>query len=683
MPATAPATIDTPGAPSITSVADAGRASARRAAIAAALVLSLVYGLTLAPSVTFWDAGEFLAAVASFGVPHPPGTPLFVLLARAWALLLPVSTALAGSLLSAACTVAACAALAWLVARWTGSAVAAVAAAIAAGSCSSVWLSATETEVYPAALLLSAAMLLCGERRAHAGDARWTVLLAFLYALAIPLHLSALVAAPAAALLAVSRLPRGEALREGAVLAAAAVVAAGAGRVSGATVMAGLVLLAAALVAWREPVPRRLLVPLVLALGLSPVVVMLVRAGFDPAVNQGNPATLDALLYALARRQYAVAPLLPRQAPAWLQLANIFQWADWQWALGVAPRAELSAPRAAVTLAFGALAIVGGLAHRRLAPRAAAAWGVLLLSATVGVAAYLNLKAGPSFGWGVLPDDAPHEARERDYFFALGFWAWGAWAGLGAVHLARRALRHRHAALAGLAVAALPVALNWRTASRRDVVEAQLPAALARALLEGAPRDAVLLVAGDNDTYPLWYLQQAEGVRRDVTVVTLPLLGAAWYREELARRHALLPASLGGAWPGQAVVLAALAARTAERGRPLAAAVTLAPDERLRAGRAWTLQGHVYLRDPAGAPGPAEMDTAAIAGAAARGPGALATAGDAVVRAGDAVPVDGLRASPDRTAQVMLAVLACPVAALRAGGEPAARRLLDSRCNYR
>ena len=57
--------------------------SSARAAFACGATMFVVYALTSAPGNTVWDSGEFIAAAASWGIPHPPGTPLYVTIARA------------------------------------------------------------------------------------------------------------------------------------------------------------------------------------------------------------------------------------------------------------------------------------------------------------------------------------------------------------------------------------------------------------------------------------------------------------------------------------------------------------------------------------------------------------------------------------------------------------------------
>ena len=193
--------------------AAAGRSASltpRRAAFGAGATLLVVYVATLAPGVTFWDAGELLAASHSLGIPHPPGTPLYVALAHVWAGALggAIGFARATNLLSAASTALAGAGTAWLIARcvggrdggWVG-----VLAALSAGTMFSAWINATETEVYAVAVLHAVAMLvtaaLAGEGTT-ARHERWMLLTAYLMALAPAVHLSALVAAPAAIALA-------------------------------------------------------------------------------------------------------------------------------------------------------------------------------------------------------------------------------------------------------------------------------------------------------------------------------------------------------------------------------------------------------------------------------------------------------------------------------------------------
>jgi len=474
--------------------------------------------------------------------------------------------------------------------------------------------------VYSASLLLSVVMLYAGFRahveresrtypRIDVGGAippvslgRYDLLLAYLFALTPPLHLSAMVAAPAAiALATVDRDLRIDAARA-AILIAAAVLATGVGTGSVPIAVAGLGLLSVwALAEWCRYAGYLDVVAIaaVIAVGASSFLYLLLRARHDPSINQGDPATLAGVIEVISRRQYDVPGLWPRRAPLWLQIGNLIQYVDWQYALGLDQWVGASPLRTPLTTVFVALGVIGSGWHRRRDYRTWAALLILVASATLGVVLYLNLKAGPSFGYGVLPPNADREARERDYFFALGFAGFGLWIGMGAVALARRIARRygrpRLAIVVGPLVAALPFLLNWRAVDRRREPAATLPGAFARATLESVPPRAVLFVAGDNDTYPLWYVQVAEHVRRDVTVVTVPLIPAEWYRAELARRHGLYALADTARWKGTPRELASIADRVRRAGRPVVAAVSLEPELRAALGAGWTFRGLVYV----------------------------------------------------------------------------------------
>jgi hypothetical protein len=528
-------------------------------------------------------------------------------------------------------------------------------------------------------LLLAAMTLWSGERAGRTGDDRFVALTAYLFALAAPLHVTALVAAPAAILLACTTPDLVIRWRSLATLGSALLVAGavGTGR-WWLAVLAAVGLLAC--VAVRPRVRALSTAPIAMAVALTAFAVMLLRARHDPGINQGNPATLAALASVISREQYEVAGLLPRQAPVWLQVTNFLQYMDWQIALGVGSTVVPTIPRMVATIAYLVLGAFGFDAHRRLDPRTWRALVTLGLCGSLGVVAYLNLKAGASIGYGILPDDAPHEPRERDYFFVLAFWTWGLWAGIGAVSVATRWFRlpRRFALGAGVAIAALPAALNLTSVNRRAGPEARLPELFARELLDATPPNAVLFVAGDNDTYPLWYLQQAMNVRRDVVVVTYPLIGAAWFRDELHRRYGLGFPPPHDRWRGLGEELRGIAASAREAGRPVAVAVTVERVIREHVMPHSVLRGLVYSDLPPrsetaprgtymGADLP-RLDAGDAKPAAERLRGPLALA---------------IRPSIDPTARLMQAALQCPSLVVRATADSSALRLLDSTCNYR
>ena len=577
----------------------------RRAGWIAAGVLLVVYCATLAPSVTFWDAGEFIAAARVFGIPHPPGTPLFVVLLNSWARVFAfLPFAVATNLFSAACTATAAGVSAFVVARATRSPWAGVVAALVAGGMSSVWSNATETEVYAASLCLSLLAIAAADCAGRSGERRWTLMAAYLLALAVPLHLSALVAAPVVMLLAADTASGPRDWRAAALLFGVTLCAAAISRLSWILFTLGVaIIVAPSVIPLLRPrgdtrsasgTPAAVIALMLVA--FSALAILFVRAGFDPAINQGNPSSLARLADVVARRQYDVQGLWPREAPPWLQVANWFEYADWQFALTLGPTPVPTLARVGVTLVFAVLAFVGARWHRAVDARSWRAVLLLLLCGSLGVAAYLNLKAGASFGWPIVHGAEHHEARDRDYFFVLGFWAWGLWGGMGALAIARRLLSGASVVVLGVAIACLPLALNWSAVSRRAMPDADTPREVAKELLEPLPLGAVLFVAGDNDTYPLWYLQQVEHVRRDVAVVTVPLLGAQWYADEFARRW-----SFGDGRGSAAAEFRAqrIAEDARKAGRPVAVSLALTDTVRNLLNRNWNVIGLTALAAPA------------------------------------------------------------------------------------
>jgi hypothetical protein len=148
----------------------------------------------------------------------------------------------------------------------------------------------------------------------------------------------------------------------------------------------------------------------------------------------------------------------------------------------------------------------------------------------------MNFKPGFSLAWDKFPTISMHEVRERDYFFTVSFQVWGLLVGIGAAGLYRM-LRARAVPLAAsravFAVAAIPFVLNWNAASRRHGPDALLARDFAYDLLQSAEPYGIIFTNGDNDTFPLWYLQEVEEVRQDVAVVNLSLGNTDWYLRQL------------------------------------------------------------------------------------------------------------------------------------------------------
>jgi tetratricopeptide (TPR) repeat protein len=142
------------------------------------------------------------------------------------------------------------------------------------------------------------------------------------------------------------------------------------------------------------------------------------------------------------------------------------------------------------------------------------------------------------------------EVRVRDYFYVVGFMFFGMWIGIaagGALYVMftnkNKFLRTTLAPVCTILFAvspALPMSQNIPAQSRRGNF---VPFDYAYNLLMTCDKDGVLITNGDNDTFPLWALQEAYGIRRDVRIVNLSLLNTNWYGRQMKNLEPKVPIS--------------------------------------------------------------------------------------------------------------------------------------------
>jgi transmembrane protein TMEM260 (protein O-mannosyltransferase) len=513
------------------------RPSYRAAAIVSALIF-ILYLVTLAPSTAMWDTSEYIAAAYTLGLPHPPGNPFFVLIGRVFAVLpIAPNVAMRINILAALCSAGAAGMwflitervlVGWLAQRWQRI-VGGTLAALLGATAFTVWAQSVVNEKVYTVSLLGLALVSwltvrwCDDPDEAKAD-RLLVLIAYLSGLGYANHMAGFLAAPAVATAVI--LLRPVTLRRWKLLLACAGV---------------------------------------LALGMSPFLMQPLRAAHFPAINEGEPtgcanqiavgctlskATYDRFMYNFNRGQYQKPDLAQRQAPFFAQVDMWWLYFRWQW-LRDPFDAHPGLQRALATL-FLLLGGLGGYVHWRRDRRSFSYFGPLMLMVTLALIYYMNFKYGSSQAL-ELGDAVPREVRDRDYFYLWSYSAWSVWAALGLVYvwetiaamigaekvrvgdetleLPRR--RSWMSASPVLALALIPLFANWTSASRAGQTDT---ADFASDLLNSVEPYGILVTAGDNDTFPLWYAQEVEGIRRDVIVACLSLLNTDWYTRQILRR---------------------------------------------------------------------------------------------------------------------------------------------------
>jgi hypothetical protein len=132
----------------------------------------------------------------------------------------------------------------------------------------------------------------------------------------------------------------------------------------------------------------------------------------------------------------------------------------------------------------------------------------------------------------------PNQPRERDYAYAASFYAFTIWIGMGVLalfDLLRRLAGEKTGALVAVAltIAAVPALMASENWDDHDRSGRYLARDVAFNYLNSCAPQAILFTNGDNDTFPLWYAQEVEGMRTDVRVCNLMLLNTDWYIDQM------------------------------------------------------------------------------------------------------------------------------------------------------
>lgn len=141
---------------------------------------------------------------------------------------------------------------------------------------------------------------------------------------------------------------------------------------------------------------------------------------------------------------------------------------------------------------------------------------------------------------------APDEPRERDYVYAGAFYAFSIWLGLGVMAIGdllqslvdkyakgNNRLTMTAAVVAVLMTVSVPVVLATENWDDHDRSGRYMARDIGRNYLNSVPKNSIIINFGDNDTFPLWYCQEVEGVRTDVRVMNSSYLGGEWYIDEM------------------------------------------------------------------------------------------------------------------------------------------------------
>ncbi len=523
------------------------------------LISFIVYMMTVSPTVAFWDCGEFTACSYIMGVPHPPGAPLFIMLGRVFTLLLPgIDISLRTNIISVLSTALTIALLFLIIARliqeWRGKPesfedrliinAGAFIGAMSLAFTDTLWFNAVETEVYALSLLLTTLVfwlaLVWMDNYKDYKSLKFLLFIVYLWGLGSGVHLLHYMVVPTVFLYILYTdskfLVKG--IIAGVISLPFFIISYFLCQKYGLIGIVPAVILITTLILLKYEFWAAALI--IFIIGYSTYFLIIIRAGLQPAINENNPDNWVRFLAYLKREQYGAGSqfltFFNRNAPIWeYQIKKMFlRYFSWQFigkgtTLGADGYiAENISFRGLYGIPF-LLGLIGVVHHFFKDWKRALSVLVFFIMTSLALVIYQN--------------QGDPQPRERDYFYVGSFLAFAIWIGIGATGILESIVakfkdnKKLMLTLAGgiilIILLAVPINTLKFNYHEHDRSGNYIPWDYSYNILQSCEPNAILFTNGDNDTFPLWYLQEVEGIRKDIRIANLSLLNTNWYIKQL------------------------------------------------------------------------------------------------------------------------------------------------------
>lgn len=549
----------------------------------------LVYFSTIAPTVSFWDCGEFIACSYRLAVPHPPGSPLFLLVGRIFTLL-PIFEDIAKrvnfiSVLASAFTVLfTYLTIVILIKQYMKNVrdglmqyvpyIGGIIGSLTFAFTTSFWFNAVEAEVYASSMLFTSLVvwliLYWGEKSEEVGNERYLLVIMYLVGLAIGVHLLNVLALPTVFMIIYYRKysVNTQTFFYMVIIGAMLTAMIYPGLVNGLPQIAEkagflglLIFIVAILMALVYAVNNKksvlslvLTTVLLVVLGYSTYLTIYIRSNLDPTIDENDPENIERFISYLKREQYGQHTLdraqVLRESPNGDRYTGVWDF-FWRYQVNKMYVRYLlwnflgEEGREGGVLwwkFFGIpflLGLFGAYYHFKKDWKHALAVFVLFFMTGFAIILYLN-----------QPDPQP---RERDYSYVGSFFAFSLWIGIGAAALVEWFINFskekKLSSLVPISIALLlflasPVQVMVKNYHSHDRTGNYVAWDYSYNMLQSCEPNGVIYTNGDNDTFPVWFLQKVENVRTDVRVANLSLLNTDWYILQLKHKEPRVPISL-------------------------------------------------------------------------------------------------------------------------------------------